>query len=207
MQMQALENYVAARKLETVLKIEDIDSRANIRAKRELLLKASKRREIDMIIVWRLDRWGRSVTDLIGTLKELNDLGVGFISITQALDLTTATGQAMAGLLAIFAEFEHELLKERVKADIAHARKLGKPHGRPKTVANKTSQIQQLFQQGLSKSQIAKTLNICRTSVRCLLALSSKKMSFLGKIQSDPLLSANKVQIKFYIINNRRSIC
>ena len=56
------------------------------------------------MLVWRLDRWGRSVTDLLATLQELEHLGVGFVSLTEALDLTTPAGRAMAGLLAIFAD-------------------------------------------------------------------------------------------------------
>jgi len=61
-----------------------------------------------VVLVWRLDRWGRSVTDLLATLQELEHLGVGFVSLTEALDLTTPAGRAMAGLLAIFAEYERE---------------------------------------------------------------------------------------------------
>ena len=68
------------------------------------------------MLVWRLDRWGRSLADLVVTLKELADLGVDFVSLTEALGLTTPTGRAMAGLLAVFAEFEHEILRERVRA-------------------------------------------------------------------------------------------
>lgn len=75
----------------------------------------------------------------------------------------------MAGLLAVFAEFERDLLRERVKAGIAHARKAGKPHGRPKTAAKQLEAAKHLFKQGLSKSQIAKTLKISRTSVRRLI--------------------------------------
>jgi DNA invertase Pin-like site-specific DNA recombinase len=59
-----------------------------------------------------LDRWGRSVADLLATLQELNHLGVGFVSLTEALDLTTPAGRAMAGLLAVFAEFERDILRE-----------------------------------------------------------------------------------------------
>jgi hypothetical protein len=57
------------------------------------------------VLVWRLDRWGRSVTDLLATLQELEHLGVGFVSLTEALDLTTPAGRAMAGLLAVFADY------------------------------------------------------------------------------------------------------
>ena len=61
---------------------------------------AAHRREIDVVLVWRLDRWDRSVTDLLATLQELEHLGVGFVSLTEALDLTTPAGRAMAGLRA-----------------------------------------------------------------------------------------------------------
>jgi len=84
------------------------------------------------VVVWRLDRWGRSLPDLVVTLRELIELGVGFVSLTEALDLTTPTGRAMAGMLAVFAEFEREVLRERVRAGIAQARKEGRPHGRPR---------------------------------------------------------------------------
>src|SRR5438132_12894024 len=63
---------------------------------REQWLEVARRREIDVVLVWRLDRWGRSVTDLLATLQELEHLGVGFVSLTEALDLTTPAGRAMA---------------------------------------------------------------------------------------------------------------
>ncbi len=75
----------------------------------------------------------------------------------------------MAGLLAVFAEFERDLLREPVKAGITQARQQGKPHGRPRTVANQQQNIQDLFGQGMSKSAIAKRLGVSRTSVRRIL--------------------------------------
>ena len=92
-------------------------------------MEAARRREIDVVVVWRLDRWGRSVTDLLATLQELEHLGVGFVSLTEALDLTTPAGRAMAALLAVFAAFEREILGERVRAGLAHARQNGKRSG------------------------------------------------------------------------------
>jgi hypothetical protein len=80
---------------------------------------------VDAILVWRLDRWGRSLPDLVVTLKELAELSIGFVSLTEAFDMTTPTGRALAGMLAVFAEFEHEILRERVKAGIAQARAKG----------------------------------------------------------------------------------
>jgi len=169
MQMQAMRKYIKSRQWNIVLEVKDTESGTNKRPKREELLKFARRREVDAIIVWRLDRWGRSVTDLLNTLQELNQLDVGFISITEALDLTTPTGRAMAALLAVFAEFEREILRERVKAGIAHARKEGKPHGRPATISHQSERIKQLFSEGSSKSEIARQLKIGRTSVRRIL--------------------------------------
>lgn len=71
-----------------------------------------------MVIVWRLDHWGRSLADLVTTLQELTQLGIGFISLNEALDPTTPAGRAMAGMLSVFAEFEREIIRERVKAGI-----------------------------------------------------------------------------------------
>jgi transposase len=80
-----------------------------------------------------------------------------------------AGGRAMAGLLAVFAEFERDILRERVKAGIAQSRAKGKPHGRPATTAAKRQRAQELWEQGKNKSQIARELCISRSSVRALL--------------------------------------
>jgi len=123
------------------------------------------------VLVWRLDRWGRSVTDLLATLQELEHLGVGFVSLTEALDLTTPAGRAMAGLLAVFAEFERDILRERVRAGLAHARQNGKRLGRPITAG--LHDVRKLHRVGVSKSEIARRLTIGRTSVRRILAKKS----------------------------------
>ena len=137
-----------------------------------MLLKAAWKREVDIIVVWKLDRWGRSLADLGTSLAELNELGVAFVSLTEALDMTTPSGRAMAGLLAVFAEFERDLLRERVKAGIAQARKDGRPHGRPPTIAKFEKRIRRLYSNGMSKSEIARQLRIGRTSVRRVLETS-----------------------------------
>ena len=97
------------------------------------------------------------------------------MSLTEALDLTTPTGRAMAGLLSVFAEFEHEILRERIRAGIAEARLTGKHLGRPLTVGKKARQIRKLHLAGVSKAQIARQLDIGRTSVRRILATYSRK--------------------------------
>ena len=173
MQLRALREYAARRGWTVSMQIKEVGSGAAQRRMREQLIAAARRREIDVVLVWRLDRWGRSVADLLATLQELEHLAVGFVSLTEALDLTTPAGRAMAGLLAVFAEFEREVLRDRVRAGLAHARQSGKRLGRPLTAALQTGEVRKLRRTGLSKSEIARQLHIGRTSVRRI--LSSKK--------------------------------
>ena len=169
MQNRAMREYAVRRGWTIALQVKEVGSGATQRQLREKLLEAARRREIDVVLVWRLDRWGRSVTDLLATMQELDHLGVGFVSLTEALDLTTPAGRAMAGLLAVFAGFEREVLGERVRDGLAHARQNGKRLGRPLTAGLHASQIRKLHRAGLSKSEISRRLNIGRTSVRRIL--------------------------------------
>ena len=91
------------------------------------------------------------------------------MSLTEALDLTTPAGRAMAGLFAGFAEFEREILRERIRAGLAHARQNGQRLGRPATAGLHADQIRKLYRAGASKSEIARQLQIGRTSVRRIL--------------------------------------
>src|SRR5690348_13853822 len=169
MQNRAMREYVARRGWTIALQVREVNSGAVRREAREKLIEAARRRQIDVVLVWRLDRWGRSVTDLLATLQELEHLGVGFVSLTEALDLTTPAGRAMAGLLAVFAEFEREILRERVRAGLAQARQNGQRLGRPLTAARKADQIRKLYRASVSKAEIARRLEIGRTSVRRIL--------------------------------------
>jgi len=170
MQVEAMQAYIKDRGWAITREIKDVGSGAKDRAGRESLLQAARRREIDVIVVWRLDRWGRSLPDLVVSLRELTELGVGFVSLSEALDLTTPSGRAMAGMLAVFAEFEREILRERVRAGIAQARKEGRPHGRPRTASLKIDEVHRLKAERVSHSEIARRLGIGRTSVRRILA-------------------------------------
>lgn len=87
-------------------------------------------RDVDAIVVWRLDRFGRSVQDLSNLVAELREAKVSFISIKEGFDLTTPTGRAMFGMLAVFAEFERNVIAERTKAGMALARAEGRTPGR-----------------------------------------------------------------------------
>jgi len=165
LQLKAMRQYVKQRQWKLIEQVEEIGSGAKQRPKREELMKAARRREVDAIVVWKLDRWGRSLPDLIASLAELRDLGIAFVSLTEALDFTTSAGRAMVGLLSVFAEFERDMIRERVKAGIAQARSEGKSHGRPQTARKKISEVKRLDQKGWNKSKIARELQISRGSV------------------------------------------
>lgn len=169
MQIKKMKEYVKSRKWTLTAEVQDVASGSKTRPKREELLKMARRREIDAILVWKLDRFGRSLADLITTLNELRELEIIFVSITEALDFSTSSGRAMAGMLSTFAEFERDMIRERVKAGIANARQKGKPHGRPPTASAKLDRILELKAEGLNNSQIAKELKISRGSVIGLL--------------------------------------
>src|ERR1700704_1114572 len=117
MQNRAMREYAAHRGWTIALQVREVNSGAARREAREKLLEAARRREIDVVLVWRLDRWGRSVADLLATLQELGPPRVGFVSGPD-----DPNRPAMAALLAVFAEFEREILRERVRAGLAHAR-------------------------------------------------------------------------------------
>ena len=168
MQSRNIREYAARRGWSIAMQVREVGSGAAQREAREKLIEAARRREIDIVVVWRRDRWGRSVTDLLATLQELEHLGVGFVSLTEALDLTTPSGRAMAGLLAVFAE--REILRERVRAGLAHAKRNGQRLGRPMTAGLHADKVRKLHRAGVSKAEIARRLRIGRTSVRRILA-------------------------------------
>ncbi len=167
MQIARMKEYIENRGWTLAAEVEEIGSGAKTRPKREELLKMAKRREIDVILVWKLDRFGRSLADLVMTLNELREIGVIFVSLTESLDFSTPSGRAMAGMLSTFAEFERDIIRERVKAGIASAREKGKAHGRPPTAAKKKDEVKRLYKngEGLNKSEISRKLKISRASV------------------------------------------
>lgn len=101
LQLAAMHEHARRRGWLIVLDAEEVASKRE-QASSAAGARAARRREIDAILVWRLDRWGRSLADLVSTLDELRSLDVGFVSITEALDLTTPAGRAMAAMLSVF---------------------------------------------------------------------------------------------------------
>ena len=165
MQLEKCSAYAYSRGWNVTHKFQEVGSGAIQRPKRADLLKLCRKREVDVVIVWKLDRWGRSTADIVSTLQDLQELGVEFVSITEALDFSTAMGRAMSGLLAVFAEFEREMISERVKAGISQARLKGKRLGRPPITSAQRSEVQRLWHKYKNKSIIAKELGVSRRSV------------------------------------------
>jgi len=120
------------------------------------MLKAARARKIDVVVVWKLDRLGRSLVHLLHMLNEFEVLGVAFISLREQIDMTTSAGRLMAHLMGAFAEFERDLIKERVRAGIATARGKGRHIGRKGTPETTLRKIIELHKSGVSLRGISK---------------------------------------------------
>ena len=141
----------------------------NLAKLQQTLMAAARARTVDVIAVAKLDRWGRSLADLVTSMQELTHLGVGFVSVSDGIDLTTPAGRALAGMLSVFAAFERDLIVERVRSGMSHARRhgtrSGKAIGRPATIAARVTEIRDLENKGLSMAAIARQLKIGYASV------------------------------------------
>lgn len=157
--------YAEKRGWEVVLEVEEHVSgaaKAEKRPQREKVLDLARKRKIDAILVLSLDRWGRSTKDLVDTVDELKKLGVLFVAPGQ-VDMTTPAGRMMAGMLSLIAEFEVELIRERVMSGLANAKAKGRIGGRPKcgyekkkgTLKHKAEDGLILLQQGKSYDEAA----------------------------------------------------
>ncbi len=111
---------------------EEVESTRKTRPVKQGLLARLRNHEYDAVIVYKLDRWARSSTELILDTKELLDKNVGFISISDNLDFSTASGKLHFQILSAFAEFERELIRERTIEGLRRAKLQGKKAGRPK---------------------------------------------------------------------------
>jgi putative DNA-invertase from lambdoid prophage Rac len=112
--------------------VERLSGKNTLRPQLQKLMRDATKglRNIDAVLVWRLDRFGRSVRDLHNLVAELDEAKIAFVSLRDGFDLTTTTGRAMFGMLAVFAEFERNVIAERTKAGLALARAEGRLPGR-----------------------------------------------------------------------------
>ena len=121
----------------------------------------------DTLVVWRLDRLGRSLTHLITTITNLQERQIGFMSITENIDTTTSGGKLVVHIFGALAEFERDIIRERTKAGLLAARARGRRGGRPKTLmGNKVAMAQALYNDKNNPiAEICKTLNISRATL------------------------------------------
>jgi DNA invertase Pin-like site-specific DNA recombinase len=131
----------------------------------EALLDDCRKRRVNVVLVWRLDRLGRSLKHLLMILDELRELGIAFVSYQENLDCTTAAGYLMFQLLGIFAEFERQLIRKRVRAGLANARAKGKVLGWPRRLVVQET-VRELREPGGSLRLIAKTTGVSTSVVR-----------------------------------------
>jgi len=124
------------------------------------MLKAATKRKFDVIMVWSVDRLGRSLQDLVGIVNELNSVGVDMYLHQQAIDTATPAGKAMFQMCGVFAEFERAMIVERVNAGLSRAKQQGKVLGRRKTATAIEDKIRGLRAEGLGILKIAKQLGI-----------------------------------------------
>jgi putative DNA-invertase from lambdoid prophage Rac len=167
MQIEAMSSYASSKGWKVANIYQEAESgKKDDRPVRAELLKLAAKRKFDAVMVWKLDRWGRSTIDILTTMMELHTRGIAFVSLSEAIDLTTPMGRMMAQMLAVFAEFEREQIVERVRAGVNRYREQNAQWGRPATAKAKADEVKKLWDGGLkNKKAIAQKVGISRASV------------------------------------------
>ena len=147
----------------------------------DALLVACRKRRVDAVIVYRYDRFARSLRQLVNALEEFRSLGIEFISLHEGVDTSTPNGRLVFGIFASITEFERELIRDRVKSGIAAARSKGKGLGRPKVIAD-AARIAQLRASGASWSAITEQLGISAGTAKRAFYSLSKNPSRTGSV-------------------------
>jgi DNA invertase Pin-like site-specific DNA recombinase len=126
----------------------------------EAMMKAVNAKKFDMVATWSVDRLGRSLTDLLGILRDLQEKGVDLFLHQQGLDTSTTAGKAMFQMLGVFAEFERGIIRERVNAGLARARAKGTKLGRRPVKPAVEARIRELKAEGMGILKIGRTLGV-----------------------------------------------
>jgi DNA invertase Pin-like site-specific DNA recombinase len=143
---------------------EGVSTRLAHRPKLEAVLDQLK--EGDRLTVWRLDRLGRSVTNLIHLVEQFGNKGVEFVSIKENIDTTTVSGRLMFHIFAAIAEFERDLIRERTMAGLAVAWSSGKQKGRPKALTEEQATlVYDLINSGQTIAAISRTMRVHRSTI------------------------------------------
>jgi DNA invertase Pin-like site-specific DNA recombinase len=175
MQTDELIDYCNARKATfyEVFMDEGYSGSTESRPRLNALMEGLRKRKFDAVLVWRVDRFSRSLSHLVRSLDEFRDMGIDFISFKENMDTTTPTGKLMFSLISSFAEFERNIIKERVIAGLAKARRNGKILGRPRKVFLHMDDINNYKKAGLSNRQIAQKHNVSLSSIRNIIRKAS----------------------------------
>jgi DNA invertase Pin-like site-specific DNA recombinase len=161
-QLKPLREYCKQRGFEVAGEFVDVGVSGSKDRRPELdrLMDMARKRKINCLLVWKLDRFGRSLKNLINQLSELEGLNVAFISLQENLDFTTPTGRLLFGIVGAMAEFERSLIVERVKAGIVNARSKGKQIGRKPIDPISIGKMIELRAKNLSYEKISKELKL-----------------------------------------------
>ena len=171
LQTRELEQFAQARGWHLVDSYLDlgISGSKDKRPELDRLIADAHRRRFDVVIVWKFDRFARSVSHLLRALETFNALGIAFVSLSEQMDTTTPAGKMVFTVLGAVAELERSLIVERVKAGLRNARAKGKTLGRPRTSVD-AARMARLRAQGHSLREIASELECSRSLVHKTLA-------------------------------------
>jgi DNA invertase Pin-like site-specific DNA recombinase len=174
-QLRDLREYVTARRWEIQGEYVDhaVSGTKDSRPAMSRLMAVARARKIDAVVVWKIDRWGRSMPQFVNSVQELRSVGVRFIAMTQNIDTdeSNPTSRLMLNLLVAFSEFERELIVERTRAGLSRARRDGKQLGRPRLVVDR-ERVVTLDREGWSARAIAAELKVSPASVCRILQVS-----------------------------------
>jgi DNA invertase Pin-like site-specific DNA recombinase len=165
MQVDELRAYCARRKWDIVEEFTDegVSGSKESRPALDRMLKAAKRRAFDVVLVYRYDRFARSLRQLVNALADFDALGIAFVSLHEGVDTSTPNGKLVFGIFASIAEFERQLIIARTKSGIEAARKRGKIIGRPRVEVDAAT-IRALRSQGMSWEAVAEETGIKRAT-------------------------------------------
>lgn len=160
MQLRELREYAQHRDLTIVDEYVDrVSGSKDSRPALNRLMADVSQRKVDIVLVWKLDRFGRSLRHLVNSIADLEALGVAFVSLRDNLDLSTPSGRLMFHVISAMAEFERALIQERVRAGLRNARAKGKRLGRPRAVVD-AARIASLRSSGASWRAVSEQLGI-----------------------------------------------
>jgi DNA invertase Pin-like site-specific DNA recombinase len=174
MQLAELREYASRRGWKVVGEYVDegISGSKESRPQLNQLMTDVHRRKFEVVLVWKIDRFGRSLKHLVNALADLDAYGVAFVSLRDNLDLSTPSGRLMFQIIGAMAEFERALIQERVRAGLKSARARGQRLGRPR-ISVDASQVVQLRASGASWSEISQQMGIgVGTAVRAFQQVS-----------------------------------